>query len=191
MFSPKFYAACLDSYNNGILHGAWIDAESDVDSMQEAVAEMLAKSPMKGAEEWQIHDWDDDSGALSPLGETSDLDTIAQRVEALEEIESDYDESVIPTLLSWIAERQDNPDFWASDLSDAFLGTYRDAEDYAAEMTDESNIPEHILGYVDFKAMARDWSLSGEVDFICVHTGSTLQDYDSMVGRECIVLANR
>lgn len=26
----RFYAACLASYNNGVLHGRWIDASSDV-----------------------------------------------------------------------------------------------------------------------------------------------------------------
>lgn len=40
----RFYAACLASYNNGVLHGAWIDAESDVDAMQEQVNAMLIKS---------------------------------------------------------------------------------------------------------------------------------------------------
>ncbi|MBI1620073.1 antirestriction protein ArdA [Aquamicrobium zhengzhouense] len=40
----RFYAACLASYNNGVLHGAWIDAESDVDAMQEQVNAMLRKS---------------------------------------------------------------------------------------------------------------------------------------------------
>lgn len=40
----RFYAACLASYNNGVLHGAWIDAESDVDAMQEQVSAMLRKS---------------------------------------------------------------------------------------------------------------------------------------------------
>lgn len=40
----KFYAACLASYNNGVLHGVWIDAESDVDSMQAQVNAMLRES---------------------------------------------------------------------------------------------------------------------------------------------------
>lgn len=40
----KFYAACLASYNNGVLHGAFIDAENDVDSMQEQVNKMLRAS---------------------------------------------------------------------------------------------------------------------------------------------------
>ncbi|MFK3848049.1 antirestriction protein ArdA [Agrobacterium pusense] len=40
----RFYAACLASYNNGVLHGRWIDASSDADEMQEEVSAMLRES---------------------------------------------------------------------------------------------------------------------------------------------------
>ena len=40
----RFYAACLASYNNGVLHGRWIDLSSDADEMQEAVNAMLRES---------------------------------------------------------------------------------------------------------------------------------------------------
>ncbi|CDN47584.1 antirestriction protein ArdA [Neorhizobium galegae] len=40
----RLYVACLASYNNGVLHGRWIDASSDVDEMQEEIAAMLRES---------------------------------------------------------------------------------------------------------------------------------------------------
>lgn len=40
----RFYAACLASYNNGVLHGRWIDASADVDEMKEEVSAMLRES---------------------------------------------------------------------------------------------------------------------------------------------------
>jgi antirestriction protein len=40
----RFYAACLASYNNGRLHGAWIDATDDADAMQDEVNAMLRAS---------------------------------------------------------------------------------------------------------------------------------------------------
>lgn len=40
----RFYAACLASYNSGVLHGRWIDASSDVDEMQEEISAMLRES---------------------------------------------------------------------------------------------------------------------------------------------------
>lgn len=42
--TPRFYAACLASYNNGALHGVWIDASTDTDEMQEQVDAMLRAS---------------------------------------------------------------------------------------------------------------------------------------------------
>ena len=40
----KIYIACLASYNNGTLHGKWIDATSDVDEMQEDANALLRSS---------------------------------------------------------------------------------------------------------------------------------------------------
>ena len=41
----RFYAADLAAYNNGVLHGVWIDADTDVDVMQDEINAMLRKSP--------------------------------------------------------------------------------------------------------------------------------------------------
>lgn len=54
----RVYAACLAAYNNGILHGCWLDVTDDVDKLRAEVAAMLADSPESGAEEWVIHDYD-------------------------------------------------------------------------------------------------------------------------------------
>jgi antirestriction protein len=55
---PRIYVACLAAYNNGLLHGGWIDADQSADELLEAVARMLASSPQPGAEEWAIHDYE-------------------------------------------------------------------------------------------------------------------------------------
>jgi antirestriction protein len=43
----KMYAACLASYNNGVLHGEWFDLEDyvdDVEGLQEAIAEKVLRT---------------------------------------------------------------------------------------------------------------------------------------------------
>ena len=52
------YVACLASYNNGCLHGAWLDLThvSHVEDIQEGIDWVLATSPTPGAEEYAIHD---------------------------------------------------------------------------------------------------------------------------------------
>ena len=43
--TPRIYIACLASYNNGVMHGKWIDASADVDEMQDEVNAILRASP--------------------------------------------------------------------------------------------------------------------------------------------------
>jgi antirestriction protein len=73
--SPRIYVACLAAYNNGILHGAWIDADQSEDDLYEAIERMLAASPIPGAEEWAIHDYEG-FGELR-LSECEQLDRVA------------------------------------------------------------------------------------------------------------------
>jgi len=59
----RIYVACLAAYNEGHLHGAWIDV-SDEDTIWQAVQAMLFASPIEeDAEEWAIHDYEGFKGA--------------------------------------------------------------------------------------------------------------------------------
>ena len=56
--SPRIYVACLAAYNNGFLHGAWIDADHDADQIRDEIVTMLARSPIAHAEEYATHDFE-------------------------------------------------------------------------------------------------------------------------------------
>ena len=58
MTDSRIYIASLAAYNAGILHGAWIEADQSADDISAAVEEMLVTSPVPGAEEWAIHDYE-------------------------------------------------------------------------------------------------------------------------------------
>jgi antirestriction protein len=45
MTERRIYAACLASYNNGCLHGRWIDADQDADTIMAEINAMLKASP--------------------------------------------------------------------------------------------------------------------------------------------------
>lgn len=60
---PRIWVASLADYNNGTLHGVWLNAAQDEADLQAAVDTMLAASPLTAetgepAEEWAIHDTD-------------------------------------------------------------------------------------------------------------------------------------
>lgn len=42
----KIYVACLAAYNNGYLHGEWIDATQDVDSIYSTRIQMRSAIPI-------------------------------------------------------------------------------------------------------------------------------------------------
>ncbi|NII10295.1 antirestriction protein ArdA [Oleiagrimonas sp. C23AA] len=56
--SPRIYVACLAAYNNGYLHGTWIDAHQDAGGIRDEIAAMLARSPIKDAKEYAIRDYE-------------------------------------------------------------------------------------------------------------------------------------
>jgi hypothetical protein len=64
---PRIYVACLAAYNNGCLHGRWIDATTP-DEIWAQVRAMLADSPEPDAEEWAIHGATRKSHLLSEAG---------------------------------------------------------------------------------------------------------------------------
>jgi antirestriction protein len=56
--TAKIYVADLAAYNSGILHGIWIDNLLDLTDVEEQIATMLSKRPIKGDEEYAIHDYE-------------------------------------------------------------------------------------------------------------------------------------
>ena len=54
----RIYVADLAAYNAGHLHGEWIDATEDPDDIQIKIDVMLKRSPIFGAEEYAIHDFE-------------------------------------------------------------------------------------------------------------------------------------
>lgn len=148
----RFYAACLAAYNNGFLHGRWIDASSDIDEMQEAVTEMLTMSPVNGVEEWAIHDAE---GLPSSIGEYSGLAPIAAFVELVDE----FDHIDADDLMTLVADYRDI-DAAGAALRESFIGTYDSFRDYADAHADEIILAEcaseTARQYFDYASFARD-----------------------------------
>lgn len=174
---PRFYAACLASYNAGTLHGAWVDASTDVDAMQEEINAMLRASPhpnvmvedpatgeeVPSAEEYAVHDYD---GLPSSLGEFPGLEVIAAYAELLEAAEDrDIPEDVVAELvegsdLAGIERAKDT-------IEDEYQGAFDSLADWAEDFEDSTggmhDVPERLQGYIDFAAIGRDAELGGDI----------------------------
>ena len=176
----RFYAACLASYNNGILHGAWIDASTDVDEMQDAINAMLRASRfpnvtvehdgkrVPSAEEWAMHDKDGDE--LDGLGEYCGLQAIANRIELAELAESELGDDgmeIVNAFYDRWGQCDDAPADMIERVRDAYQGTFRDLEAWADDYWESSGmydgIPEHARAYVDVERWARDAEMGGDI----------------------------
>jgi antirestriction protein len=134
------YFACLASYNEGTLHGAWVDlAEiSDAAELQECIDYILATSPTPGAEEWAMHD---SSGlpAVLARSEWPGLGDLAAYGAALQELGDDNAEPfrLYCDNLGEIA----SPDAFR----EAFAGEWDSEEAFAEELAAEIGaIPQEL-----------------------------------------------
>jgi antirestriction protein len=143
---PKIYVACLAAYNNGILHGSWIDASQGTEAIHPEIQNMLAESPIPHSEEWAIHDYEG-FGEIR-LSEYEDIQKVAELAEMIEQ----HGHAYIAYVQYAGMENASDEDF-----QDKYAGEWDSEEDFAMDLADETmNIPEHILPYFDNEKFAHD-----------------------------------
>ena len=142
----RIYVACLAAYNNGILHGAWLDAEQGVDALRAGIEAMLAASPVAGAEEHAIHDYEGFEGVQ--LCEYEDLSTVADMAAFIGE-----HGQLGAGLLAHYNDLHDA----AEAIDNHYHGAFSSLADLAQALTEEtSEVPKHLEAYIDYERMGRD-----------------------------------
>lgn len=152
--NPRIYVVCLAAYNNGYLHGAWIDADQDADDIRDEISAMLARSPIKGAEEYAIHAYEGFESVT--IHEYADIDRVARIAAFIAE------HGALGAGL--LDECDDDMDQAEAALQDCYHGQFASLADFMEDLTTESGItiPEALRYYIDWQAMARDAEMSGE-----------------------------
>lgn len=155
--TPQIYVACLAAYNNGFLHGTWIDCDQDADNIQAEVSQMLKKSPAWKigdiCEEWAIHDYQY-FGDI-PISEWESFETVAAIAQAVAE----HGEAFLAYYSVW--SEVDSEDFEAR-----YQGEYDDEEDFVYSQLEYQGTLKTWTDagmqecYIDFAAIARDWFIS-------------------------------
>jgi antirestriction protein len=151
---PRIYVACLAAYNSGYLHGAWINAAQEPWAIYDAVRVMLAASPIAGAEEWAIHDYEGFGGIR--IEEYASFDRVSELAAFLAE-----HGAIGACLLDHYSGDLDEA---REALADRYLGQHPSLADYVQEVTEETTaIPQPLRYYIDYAAMARDAELNGDL----------------------------
>lgn len=150
----RIYIACLAAYNHGILYGKWIDANQSTSELQEAIHEILADSPIGGAEEWAIHDYEG-FGDIN-IGENESLSHISE----LADLMMEHGE-----LGALVYGYYNNIKDAKHKLEYCYIGAYGSKADFARELTEETQeVPQNLAYYIDYESMARDMDYSGDID---------------------------
>jgi antirestriction protein len=164
--SPQIWVGSWADYNNGILHGLWIDAARDVPELQTDIQAMLTASPIAAQtgmpnEEWGV--FDHDGFGQAPIGEQPSLEYVSQVAQGIVEHG--------PAFGAFAAH--ENGSEVPDDFADRYLGHYETIEDYAAQLVDDLGydelldeaVPDSLRPYVqiDVEGLARDMQLGGDV----------------------------
>ena len=152
--TPRIYVASLSDYNNGVLHGIWIEA-TDADTIQEATDKMLASSPTGGAEEWAIHDHEGFEGVK--VSEFSSFADIAELGAAIEEHGALFTALMGQGVASDVSSALEY-------LEENYAGAHNSLEDFAYEFHKDSGTELGALSeYIDWEKVGRDLELGGDV----------------------------
>lgn len=155
----RIYVACLAAYNNGILHGCWINADQTAWEIWAGVDAMLKASPIHGAEEFAIHDYEGFEGAR--LSEYQGIESVAELAAFISEHGA---------LGGKLVEYFGDLDEARSAIEDRYAGEYQSVADFAQEFTEQgTQIPESLRYYIDWEHMGRDLAMN---DIMTIETGS-------------------
>lgn len=171
---PRIWAGSWLDYNNGLLHGQWIDADREEADVWTDIQAMLDASPTaretgQAAEDWGIFDHEN-FGACKP-GEQESVRYVTAVARGIREHG--------PAFAAWADVMEDEEHF--EQFSDAYLGAYDSLEAYAEQLVDDLGyeqlldqaVPQSLRPYVrlDTEGLARDLQLGGDVHALPAENG--------------------
>ena len=163
---PRIWVGSLADYNNGVLHGAWIEAAREPGEIEADIRTMLAGSPWTArtgepAEEWGIFDFDN-FGACR-IGQHEDLAWVSGVAKGIAAHGLAF--------AAW-ADVVEEPELLAG-FDEAYLGHYDSLHAYVEQLINDLGydelldraVPPSLRPYVkiDVAATARDLHLGGDL----------------------------
>jgi len=157
---PEFgiYVACLAAYNNGQLHGEWIDATQDPEDIQAEVSAMLAASPQPNAEEWAIHDYS--LGGIE-IGEWESFDKVSLIANAVQEHGDAFAAYVNHVGLEYASQDWDSI---IQQFEDDYRGEHSSMADFAEkfcnDVYDMREVPAWLRYNIDWKSVGEEMEIN-------------------------------
>ncbi|MBD2666694.1 antirestriction protein ArdA [Richelia sinica] len=172
--TPKIYVACLSAYNNGHLHGIWIDATQEPEDIEDDIKWMLSWSPTtdyEACEEWAIHDYENFHGFS--LREYENLQYLSKLAQVL------YFADDADAMAAWLNYAKDvinDPDI--EKLAEEFGSYYCGHWDSETDFVLKSDEIEEIFNWKEFEEKFKFWSF--HINWDSVAHELFIQGYDSV-----------
>ena len=169
---PRIYVASLSDYNAGILHGVWLEADDEVEALEQEILAMLKASPTTKrygdvAEEYAIHDYENFSRHVR-LGEYESLDQVSRLARGI----GRHGEA----FAAWWANQEPEAtedDELDEQFEEHYLGEFGSLEEYGESVLEDMGIdldelpgvPEGLRPYVtiDIEGWTRDMEMGGDI----------------------------
>jgi len=143
----RIYIACLASYNAGYLHGAWIECD-DLETLLKGRDQVIKTSPVAGAEEWAIHDYE------LPFA-VSEYESFTTIIEIIEFINGSYDQEIATAIYNDCKDLAE-----AQEMLEKYAGSFDSDEEYGEHCAyEQMDIPENLRFYLNYEAIGRDYSM--------------------------------
>lgn len=170
--APRIWIGCLSAYNNGHLHGLWLDAARGPEEILEDILWMLSYSPVADiecCEEWLVFD----SGGFDgfKINEYEPISKISKIANAI----ADDDIGIFGEFYAWNC--YEDIDEALAEYQERYQGCYDNKEDFAEALWEEygymdalkkTGIP-LIECYIDFSIVINDFECGGDFRFIYVN----------------------
>ncbi len=156
----KVFITDLAAYNQGVLVGKWITLPLSDFEIAQAISEVLTEGEHITAtdnhEELFITDWECDiDGIIHEYGDIYTLNEIAEEIERL----SDTDKKKIKYLMEYHLCKFDEALERCEDVEMYEDTTMTELAEMFVEEGLFGNIPDAVLNYIDYEAIARDLSM--------------------------------
>ena len=170
----RAYFACLASYNEGTLHGAWVNLEAceTPEDIQECIDQIIKDSPTPGAEEWAMHDSEGLPKSMA-LSEYIDFQSLINFVNINKQLKEFNDEDLRLAYDIYCDECWSEDDLPTIEtFQDHYMGLYDSpaefAEDYYESSFVEKGFDLSINGPDEFQLLAYvDWDAVWYGQFHC------------------------
>ena len=157
---PRIYVACLAAYNNGKLHARWINPTQAVEAIHEEIQQMLSESPIAGAEEFTIHDYEG-FGSVK-LDKYESIEAVHEKARFILQ-----HGELGAELLVYYGDIESAQDA----IENHYNGMHENQLEFAIELFEScfmDSIPVPVQGYIDYASYKRDLFMS---DFFSIEVG--------------------